>query len=285
MSESPHLVFATCRALPRGDGDEEQLAERIGAAFVPWDEPGYDWSAPDLVVLRATWDYHHRRDEFLHWVHALEGRIANPPAIVEWNTDKRYLHELEDAGLPVVHTALVEPGEELEVPDAEFVVKPTISAGSRDTARFLPQEADRARALVAAIHATGRTAMVQPYIASVDRRGETAMLFFDGAYSHAIHKGPLLRPGQEPTQEVYATEDIARREPTPAEHEVAERVVGWTAQRFGAAPAYARVDLVEEEDGGPLVLELELTEPSLFLSYDEGAAARLASAIRRHLDG
>jgi hypothetical protein len=126
--------------------------------------------------------------------------------------------------------------------------------------------------------------MVQPYIPSVDRRGETAMLFFDGAWSHAIHKGPLLRPGQEPTQEVYATEEIASREPTAAEREVAERVVAWIAQRFGGAPAYARVDLVEEEDGGPLVLELELTEPSLFLAYDDGAAARLASAIRRRLD-
>jgi hypothetical protein len=284
MSQSPRVVLATCEELPRGDGDDEPLAELLGAAFVPWDAPGFDWSTPELVVVRATWDYQRRRDEFLGWARGLGDRIVNPPAVLEWNTDKRYLHELEDAGLPVVHTTLVEPGAAADLPAGEFVVKPTVSAGSRDTARFTADEADRARALVAAIHGSGRTAMVQPYVASVDRRGETALLFFDGELSHAIHKGPLLRPGEEPTQDVYATEDIAARDPTAAERDVAGRVMAWTAERFGGPLAYTRGDLVEGDDRAPLLLELELTEPSLFFAYDGGAAQRLADAISRRLD-
>jgi glutathione synthase/RimK-type ligase-like ATP-grasp enzyme len=284
VPEPSRVVLASCAHLPRGDGDDDRLAELLGAEFVPWDAPGFDWSAPALVVVRATWDYQRRRDEFLRWARSLDGRILNPPAVLEWNTDKRYLHELEDAGLPVVHTELLEPGDELTVPATEFVVKPTVSAGSRDTARFSREEASRASALVAEIHGSGRTAMVQPYVGSVDLRGETAVLFFDGAYSHAIHKGPLLRPGADPTQEVFAAEDIAARAPTPAEREVAERVVAWTTERFGGSLPYTRVDLVEDGTGAPLVLELELTEPSLFFAHADGATERFAAAIRRRLD-
>jgi glutathione synthase/RimK-type ligase-like ATP-grasp enzyme len=282
MSQPPRVVLATCAELPRGDGDDEPLAALLRAAFVPWDDDDFDWSAPELVVLRATWDYQGRRDEFLAWTRRIGERLVNPPDVVEWNTDKRYLHELEDAGLAVVHTALVEPGEPFEPPAGEYVVKPTVSAGSRDTARFAPGEEERAAALVAAIHAAGKTAMVQPYVASVDRRGETALLFFGGELSHAIHKGPLLRPGADPTDEVYAPEEIAPREPTAGERAVAERVVAWSAERFGGPLAYARVDVVEG-DGGPLLLELELTEPSLFFAQGLGAAERFADVLRGRL--
>jgi glutathione synthase/RimK-type ligase-like ATP-grasp enzyme len=281
MPEPPRVVLATCADLPRGDGDDEPLAALLGAEFVPWDDEAFDWAAPELVVLRATWDYQGRRDEFLAWTRRIGARLVNPPEVVEWNTDKRYLHELEDAGLAVVHTGLVEPGERFGPPPGEYVVKPTVSAGSRDTARFAPGEEGRAAALVAAIHAAGKTAMVQPYVASVDHRGETALLFFGGELSHAIHKGPLLRPGAEPTDEVYAPEEIAPREPTAGERAVGARVVAWSAERFGGPLAYARVDVVEGDDGRPLVLELELTEPSLFFAHSPGAAERFADVLRR----
>jgi glutathione synthase/RimK-type ligase-like ATP-grasp enzyme len=287
MPEPRHrLALATCAPFPDGDADDHALPAALGGAdFVVWDDPGADWDAYDLVVLRSTWDYQARRDAFVAWATGIGDRLVNPPAIVAWNTDKAYMDELAGAGLPVVPTTLVAPGEELTATDGrgEYVVKPTVSAGSRDTARFGPGEADRAAALVASIHASGRTAMVQPYVASVDARGETALLYFDGAYSHAIKKGPLLRPGAEPTQDVFAAEEIVARAATVAEREVADRVVAWTAQRFGGAPAYARIDLVEEADGAPVLLELELTEPSLFFAHAEGAVERFAAAVHRRL--
>jgi glutathione synthase/RimK-type ligase-like ATP-grasp enzyme len=298
MSVQARVALATCVHFPDGDADDAGLPAAIGGdvTFAIWDDPAVDWSSFDAVVVRSTWDYQERRDEFLAWARGIGDRLVNPPAILEWNTDKRYLRELADAGLPVVPTALVAPGEAFAAPGGgEYVVKPTVSAGSRDTARFgAPRggddrdddDAHRAAALVAAIHASGRTAMVQPYVASVDARGETALLFFDGAFSHAIHKGPLLERGADPTSEVFAAETILPREASAAELEVAERVLGHVARRFGdGAPAYARVDVVEGDDGAPLVLELELTEPSLFFAGEPGRLSEFAAAIRRRLPG
>ncbi len=287
MSRTPRVALATCSYFPDGDvEDEGGLPAAIGgeAVFAIWDDPAVDWSTFDLVVVRSTWDYQGRRDEFLAWAEAIGDRLVNPPHVIAWNTDKRYLREVAEAGLPVVETALVAPGEAFAAPagGVEYVVKPTISAGSRDTARFTPGEEARAAALVEAIHGSGRTAMVQPYVASVDARGETALLFFDGAFSHAIHKGPLLKPGADPTSEVFAPETIEPREPSEAELAVAGRILEWAAERFGTL-TYARVDLVEDADGAPMLLELELTEPSLFFMDDPGRLSEFAAAIRRRL--
>ncbi len=287
MSEPPRIALATCRALPAGDGDDAGLPAALGGAeFVVWDDPAAGWDAYDLVVVRSTWDYHARREAFVAWAAGLGPRIVNPPDVLAWNTDKRYLRELAGAGLPVVATDLAEPGGAFAPPPGHYVVKPTVSAGSRDTARFGAGDDERAAALVAAIHASGRTAMVQPYVASVDERGETALLFFGGEYSHAIHKGPLLRPGADPTTDpLFAAEEILPRTPTDAERAVAQRFVAWAARRFGAPPAYARVDLVQDAAGAPLLLELELTEPSLFFAQAPGAVARFAAAVRSRLPG
>jgi glutathione synthase/RimK-type ligase-like ATP-grasp enzyme len=280
------VALATCAHFPAGDEDDAGLPAAIGGdtTFVVWDDPAVDWAAYDLVVVRSVWDYQGQRDAFLAWANGVGERLVNPPSVLAWNTDKRYLRELADAGLPVVPTTLVEPGEAFAAPAGEYVVKPTVSAGSRDTARFDAGEDDRAAALVAAIHASGRTAMVQPYVASVDTRGETALLFFDGAFSHAIHKGPLLARGADPTSEVFAAETIEPREASDAELAVAARVLDHAVARLGAGPlAYARIDLVEDAAGDPLLLELELAEPSLFFAGDAGRLSQFAAAIHRLL--
>jgi glutathione synthase/RimK-type ligase-like ATP-grasp enzyme len=289
MSGTSRVALATCSYFPDGDADDVGIPAAIGGdvAFAIWDDPAVDWSTYDLVVIRSTWDYQGRRDEYLAWARRLGARLVNPYDVVAWNTDKRYLKELAEAGLPVVETALVEPGEAFAAPGGgvgEYVVKPTVSAGSRDTARFGTDadDAARAAALVEAIHASGRTAMVQPYVASVDTRGETATLFFDGAFSHAIHKGPLLKPGADPTSDVFAAETIEPRDATAAERAVAERVLAYATDRFGPL-TYARIDLVEDADGAPLLLELELTEPSLFFMDDAGRLSQFAAAVRNRL--
>jgi glutathione synthase/RimK-type ligase-like ATP-grasp enzyme len=285
-STRPRVALATFSVFPDGDVDDAGLPAALGGAdFVVWDDPEADWDRYDLVVVRSTWDYHARRDAFLDWADRLGPRLVNPPELLAWNTDKRYLHEVAEAGLPVVPTTLVPPGAPFAAPAGEYVVKPTVSAGSRDTARFAggAQEQARAAGLVRDIHASGRTAMVQPYVASVDTRGETALLFFDGAFSHAIHKGPLLRPGQAPTSEVFAAETIEARTASAAERDVAQRILAWVQQRFGAPPVYARIDLVQDGSGAPLLLELELTEPSLFFAQCSGAVQRFAGAVLRRL--
>jgi glutathione synthase/RimK-type ligase-like ATP-grasp enzyme len=280
----PRIALATCRALPTGDEDSGVLLAACAAAGLDaewrvWDDPAVDWDSYDLVVIRATWDYVPRRDDFTAWAAAVP-RLANPAAVVAWSTDKTYLRELTAAGVPVVPTTWLAPGDALAGLDGDVVVKPTVSAGARDTARYGAGETDRARAHAATLLDAGRPVMVQPYLAAVDSAGETAVVHVGGAYSHAIRKGALLRPGDAAeTDELWRPEEITPREPSAAERDLAERALAVVPG--GPGPLlYARVDLLPGPDGSPVVVEVELAEPSLFLSVVPGSADRLAAAIR-----
>ncbi len=275
-----NLALATCAALPVLDPDDRHVLAPLAARGVEavaraWDDPAVDWAAYDLVVLRSTWDYPERRDEFLDWARSVP-RLVNPADVIAWNTDKRYLTRLD---APVVPTAYVAPGEALRPPPGEYVVKPTISVGSRDTGRYTAADGARAQALVARLHSAGRTAMVQPYLNAVDTYGETALLYFAGRFSHAVRKGPMLDGSDAPVEGLYKDEQISPRTPTAAERAVGDKVVA----ALGPAVLYARVDLIPDADGSPTVVELELTEPSLFLGYSAGAADRFAEAIAARL--
>jgi hypothetical protein len=261
----------------------DALTERgVSVDAVRWDDPAADWRSYDLAVLRSPWDYPARPAEFLAWIRTVP-RLANPADVVAWNLDKHYLGELAAAGLPVTATTFVEPGETWKPPPpGEWVIKPTISAGSKDTGRYtLPSALDAARAHVERLTTAGRTAMIQPYLTAVDTAGETSVLMLPDetgelTYSHAIRKGPLLTGPGERTGEYR--EEISARTPAPAELEIARRVL--TMIPGGAKRLlYARVDVIPGPDGSPLLLELELAEPSLFLRYTQGAAERLADAI------
>ena len=283
------IALATAAEFPDLDEDGAALISAlegrgVDAGPAVWTDDDVDWSTYDLVVVRCTWDYHERRDEFVAWAHRVEAvtRLANPAALLEWNTDKTYLRALTVAGLPVVPTDWLEPGDVFVVPEVgEYVVKPAVSAGSRDTNRYeAGVHDDAARAHVEALLAAGRTVMVQPYLASVDSHGETAMLFFGGDFSHAIRKGPLLTPGMELVTAAFKPETVDLREASDAEREVADQVLDALA---GLAPTtrtdllYARVDLIPGPDGTPTLLELELAEPSMFLVHDGAAGAHAAA--------
>jgi glutathione synthase/RimK-type ligase-like ATP-grasp enzyme len=237
-----------------------------------------EWAGFDLAVLRNPWDYSRRRDEFVAWARTVPA-LANPADVVAWNTDKRYLRELASAGVPVVPTTWVSPDEAWQPSaDGEFVVKPAVSAGSVDTGRYaLPAQRELAAAHVARLQAAGRLVMVQPYLASVDTYGETALLYIGGGYSHAIRKGPMLRGPDTGVDGLFVTEEITPRTPTEAERALGEATLA--ALPFVASELlYARVDLLDSGNG-PVVIEVELTEPSLFLGTAPGAADRLAACI------
>jgi glutathione synthase/RimK-type ligase-like ATP-grasp enzyme len=282
------VAVATCRALEGNDDDHLAALDalrRLGidATTQIWDDP-IEWGACDMVLVRSTWDYTDRLDEFLSWARRVP-RLENPAAVLEWNTDKRYLVDLAAAGVPVISTAYIRSGDDLVVPDSpRFVVKPSVGAGSRGAARFDADDADAARHHVDELAARGLVAMVQPYLESVDERGETAALFFDGVFSHAIEKGAMLSTTQLDPSGLYVTERIAPREATDAELDVARRALEAATQALGLGSPllYARVDLIEGASG-PEVIELEVTEPSLFLAFSEGAADRFARAVEARL--
>jgi hypothetical protein len=248
---------------------------------VRWDEDA-DWAAYDLAVVRSCWDYAWRLGEFLAWAGSVP-RLRNDVALLRWNTDKTYLRDLERAGLPVVPTVW-DPSRTEDLPDAaEWVVKPSVSAGSRDTARWPDPAAVLAH--VAELTGRGRTAMVQPYLDSVDDAGETAMLFIGGRFSHAVRKGPLLARGEGVRQDRDSRGDLRPVEPTPAQRSTAQSVFDGVGDLVpgAAVPLYARIDLVDDGDGDPVVLELELTEPSLFMPQAPDAAASLVRAVEAEL--
>jgi glutathione synthase/RimK-type ligase-like ATP-grasp enzyme len=265
------VALAGCSAIADPDGPALVAAlGRLGvdAAGVPWDAD-HDWASYDLVVVRSTWDYTGRPDEFLAWADSLP-RLANPAPVLRWNTDKTSLGRLAAAGVPVVPTTYADAS--WSPPEGEYVVKPTVSAGARDTAQYGPGDDDVARAHVRRLLDAGRGVMVQPYLRAVETAAETSVLFFAGAYSHGARKGAVLDGA---TALPPGAVDIGPREPSAAERAVAEQVLAAVDEPL----LYARVDLLPGPDG-PLLLELELTEPFLFLGTSEGAADRLAAAIQ-----
>jgi glutathione synthase/RimK-type ligase-like ATP-grasp enzyme len=249
-----------------------------------WDDDSVDWDGFRLVVIRSTWDYAERRDNFLAWC-ARVPQVLNSIPVVAWNTDKTYLRALAEAGVPTVPTTWIGPDDlddAIRLPAGQLVVKPTISSGSQNTSRYGAGDRSAARAHVRRLLIDGRGVMVQPYVASVDAEGETGLIYLDGSFSHAVRKGPLLRSPGVVTDELWAREDISPRVPDAEELAVAEATLDalpWPR----AALLYARVDLVRGEAGAPLLLELELAEPSLFLGLGSGAETRLAAAIAARL--
>ena len=301
------IALATCAALPDLHDDDTLLRDALVARgaeahAVVWDDPDADWAAYDLVVIRSTWDYAQRRAEFVEWARRVDrlSRLANPLPVLEWNTDKHYLRDLESAGVRVVPTQWLEPTRgftsralHTRFPaSGDFVIKPAVSAGSVDTGRYTAIDAgSRGLAISHAkrLLASNRTVMVQRYIGSVDTVGEHAHVFVAGEYSHSVLKGAMLDGPDVGVDGVYREERTSALEPSEREVEFSVQAVR-AARRYFATSAdgvdlvpdpllYARVDVVTDDDGDPVLMELELVEPSLFTDLAPGALDVFADAV------
>lgn len=273
-----------------------EALEKLGvdASTHEWSDKSVDWSSFDLVVLRSTWDYAARRAEFLDWAKSVPN-LANPEKALEWNMDKEYLKTMAEKGVPTVRTVWLDPARHFSsqaihtrLPAfGDFVIKPTISAGSQGVARY--QEAT-AKARTTAINqvrdmlAAGNHVMIQPYLDKVDHDGETSVVFFNGEYSHSFLKGAMLSRGTAPS-EIYVEEELK-------EGAANEEYLGLARQSLNAAREilgeegdflYARVDMLSNEDGEPVLLEVELVEPRLFIRRHPGAVERFAQAIAQRV--
>ena len=299
----PRIVLVTAIASLHLDDDMPPLLEACARAGIQadvraWDDATVSWGRYALALLRSPWDYMEHHPRFIAWCErvARDTTLLNPPALVRWNTDKHYLADLAAEGIAVVPTTFVEPDADpvpaLDAmlaahPDAtDIVVKPAISAGSKDTARYRRDEQFAAANHIGRLLDAERSVMLQPYLSAVDAHGETALLYFGGEYSHAIRKAPLLRPGEPAGDHTAWPDAITPRDPAADERALADRIVAVvTARNGGVAPAYARIDLVRDATGAPVLLEAELTEPSLFFDHAPGAADRLAGLLRQAVDG
>jgi hypothetical protein len=250
----------------------------IDGQLCVWDDRSVAWSDYELVVIRSTWDYTKDRRAYLEWARALP-KLFNPYSIVEYSTDKHYLDDLKSHGHRIISTTFCDVGATPEFPDSKFVVKPTVGAGSVDAEKYDVGQHVGAAAHVARLHDSGRDAMIQPYVASVDEVGERGLVFIDGTFSHAIRKGAMLHVDQLDRHSLFRLEQLSLADAEPDAVAFATSVM---SEPLFNDLLYARVDLVQVPEGWA-IMELELVEPSLFLSFKAEAAAHLASAINDRL--
>lgn len=248
---------------------------QVDHELVIWDDPSVDWDSFDLVVVRSTWDYAPRREEFLRWARSVP-RLVNPYEVILYSTDKHYLNDIAAKGHQIVPSHFCDVGETPVFPDGDFVVKPAVGAGSIDADRYHDFEHDRARAHVARLHAAGRDVLIQPYVDSVDEVGERALVFIEGQFAHAMTKGAMLNVTQLDRNALFRREQMSKAVAEPDAIAFGEGVLrdaGFDGLLYG------RVDVVLTPTGWA-VMELELVEPSLFLTYDQPTAEKLALAIK-----
>ena len=270
------LRVATCLTLPEPDVDEAPLAAALAAGgfdatLLAWEDPAADWDAPLPTIIRSTWNYALDIDRYMQWIDrvAASGPLFNPPDVIGGNLHKRYLLELAARGVPVVPTTLVERGETCELPAARIVIKPEVGAGSLGAKVFATGD-DDARAHLASLTARG-AALVQPYIDSVEAYGERSIVMIDGELSHAIRKSPRFAGDSEQVDG-----------PFPIAED--EQAVATAALAPYGDLLYARVDLARDATGRPMVMELELVEPSLFFNRGPGSALRYVTGLRKRLE-
>lgn len=276
----------TCRVLPEPDPDQQSLLDAlrgagVDAGLVAWDDPASDPARYDLCVVRSCWNYYEDPGGFIDWIQRAEAmtRVLNPLSVLRWNLHKSYLRAIESRGVPIVPTLWLERGEPSDLAATmrdrgwlDVVIKPSVSAASFRTRRFTIDEAARAQAFADRLVAE-RDAMVQPFMAGVEEPGERAVVFIDGELSHAVRKSPRLAGQDESVGPAIAV--------TAAERAVAERALAAVDPPQPRRLLYARADLVHDARRGPVVSELELIEPSLFLIQHPPALERLVRAIVR----
>ncbi len=279
------------RTILAEDAHLERAFEAAGAATerVAWSDPAIDWTGFDALLIRQTWDYFERYDEFMAWLDRIDGtvQVVNPVEVIRWNADKRYLVELLDAGVATVPTIVVERGdgsrslrERMRAAGwDEVVIKPAVSGAGRETYRVSIDRDDavepRWQALVGA-----EDMLIQPFVPAIVETGEVSLIVIGGEATHAVRK--IAAPGEFRVQDDHGG-TVHRHAATDEERGLAERAIRRAAERAGVETtgreiAYARVDLVDTP-GGPQVMELELIEPELFFRNHPPSADALAAAV------
>lgn len=302
--DKPIVYLVTSSDMPQSDEDNQLLVPALrergmDAQVKVWDDPDVDWDAANLVIVRSVSDYARRRDEFLMWARSVR-RILNHADILDWNTDKHYLQELEKRGLPTIPTLWLEPEQRLSKhqihsrfpAQGDFVVKPAVSSGGRDAGRYTANSAgSRQEAILHAVELleSGRSVMVQRYLEAIDVHGELSLIYMNGLLSHVVEKKPMLHSSiTGPHTELVPVEEVTTvREPNSDEWHWGEEIRcvlhGYVKDRLGRDDLFLfnRIDLVRssESESDYYVMEVSMVDASLYLSADSSAVNNFADAI------
>ena len=295
----PKVTLATAASMPNlypnENGLLDALAERgVDPQIKVWNDPDVDWDAAGLTVVRSVVDYAQDRPGFLKWAKEVP-RLLNGYDVLRWNSDKHYLQELSNRGLPTIKTAWLSAEQNLEKRQVharfpalgDFVLKPTVSSGVRDVGRYSSEDLPARQAAIGQamrLLGEGRDLMIQRYEDDVDEHGEMSLVFFNGLLSHAVQKGALLPPDHATDRRI--TQSVVR------EVEIGEQELLWGEQVRGTLHDYVRsrlgrdelflfnrVDVVPDGKGSFKVMEIALVDADLYLDATPSAMGNFADAV------
>jgi glutathione synthase/RimK-type ligase-like ATP-grasp enzyme len=277
------IGFATCAQYPDLTHDDRVLAvalEKRGALVMPvlWMEAEPESLHCDLLLVRSVWDYHLEPQRFMRWIDGVAAKIPviNPPEMIRWNMDKKYLGEVEAAGFTVPRTIFLAQGADVDLGSVmrlgglkEAVVKPAISASAYETRRIeepTPSDSEWLNGLM-----KNRSMMVQEFIPEIQSDGEWSLIFAGMEFTHAVRKAP--KAGDFRVQEEHG--GLHQLGAPPAN---ALRMAKKILQRFAPEAVYCRVDIVMRKDRA-ILMELELIEPLLHFELAPGGAEVMAEKL------
>lgn len=258
------------------------ISKGLNVRKLAWSDPNFDWSTTKFVLFRTTWDYAERFDEFADWLMdvALKTRLINSYDLISWNMDKHYLGDLKHAGVHIVDTHFILPKDERSLTEVyaemgweKAVLKPAVSASAKNTVVLTPETVGDHEELYAKLIAD-ESMLIQPFLDSIVARGEISLMLIGGEYTHAVIK--KAKPGDFRVQDDFGgtVDDY-----TPTEEEIALAVQ--TVKACGELPLYARVDIANDLEGKPAIMELEIIEPELWFRKNSDAADKLADEIKK----
>ncbi|MBX9694791.1 MAG: hypothetical protein K2Z81_20555, partial [Cyanobacteria bacterium] len=239
-----------------------------------WNDSTVDWGDSRVCIIRSTWDYHLQLEEFLSWIDRVKtsSKVLNSPELIRWNVNKIYLRTLQDKGVPIIPTRWTPRGSAFDISSLfdqwpELVIKPAVGLATFGVRRSNASD-EGAQDHLDGLLQNGDV-MIQEYMKNVTTYGERALVFFRGVFSHAVSKTPFqkLAVGGEAGEKAATAE--------PDEIALGEKVI----EALPSLPHYARVDIVRDNFNQPVLIELELVEPGLFLAFSEDAPRRFADAI------
>ncbi len=264
------------------DGILIKELERIGFNVTrkSWSDPNFEWESTRYAIFRTTWDYFDRLSQFLNWLEntSLKTQFINDYSLVKWNLDKHYLKDLNNSNVPIVPTDFIEPDQDinLEVIFEQFsfdemIIKPAISGAARHTYRVNKLNLNDYNKIFDDLH-NNETWLIQPFLDTIISRGEISLIMINGNYSHSVLK--IAKKGDFRVQDDFGG-TVHDYQPAQNEIELAEKAL----KACPLLPVYARVDIVWDKMGRPLISELELIEPELFFRNRKASARELAQSI------
>ena len=285
MSPNPSdITLVTCDnqlALAASDRVLHSVLEAAGVCVnvASWRDKAFDWSATRMAVLRSAWDSHLRAAEFRDWLMKVSSMTAlcNPAPTVRWNFDKHYLMELQDAGVVTIPSIYVASHSNTDfakhdIPWDRAVVKPAIGGSSYGVRRFdVDTQIEALNDHVRALRCTG--ALLQRFEPTVETLFERSLIFIDGRFTHAVLRVPFNQ-GNTPDSDEF-------------DHKPSSGEIAFSMSVLKSANAmnlpFARVDLLPISDG-IVLMELELIDPSLFLTRSNCAAQKLGACLLTRLE-